>query len=423
MRAVILWALLLTGAGAGLLSILDRERRPGLAEAFVAGAAGVPLALFLLSWAGLPLTLLATLPLLAPHLWRPRVPHAALPRPDRAALPLLLLLAVCLLLVWGRAAWQPDDAWDSRTHWGVVARLLYHRGTVHIDDLRDPAFLLDHPRYPLGLPLLEWSYFALEGGTPDDTVRLLFPFFYVALGAMVWGMAGREAPSPGREVVLVSALALPGLVLALDGGASSAYADVPLAALAALHVTAAMRWLDDGSPGAARVAALAAAGMLFTKQQGIPLAVGSLALLLLLARAGTRRTLALPVAAVLAALAPWWAFQSTLAPDGIGVAFLSERVALEWAERFGLENLCRIAALDLAPEGAWGLFAWAAALSALSARTRNEAYAALLCLGFSAVILAVLVPAPVDIFNAPTAVRLFFPLILPASYLVARGLR
>lgn len=424
MMAVLLWALLLTGAGAGLLALLDREVRPGPAEAFLAGAAWVPLALFLLSLGGLPLglpmLLLVTVPLAGLASWR----RAALVRIERGALPPLLLVGLCLFLVWARAAWQPDDAWDSRTHWGLVARLLYHERSVHLEVLRDPAFLLDHPRYPLGLPLLECSFFHLAGGTPDDAVRLLFPCFYLALGALVWRMAGREVPSPGRDVVLASAMALPGLVLSLDGGASSAYADVPLAALAALHVSYALRWLEDGSPGAARVAALAAVGMLFTKQQGIPFAAGSLALLVVLAPRGARGTLLLPAAAAAAVLAPWWAFQATLAPDGIGIDFLAQRLGREMGEGFRWENLRRIAALDLAPGGQWGLFAWASLLAAARApRSRGAAYAALLCLGFAAVILAVLLPAQVEIFSAPTAVRLFFPLILPASYLLARGLR
>lgn len=224
-----------------------------------------------------------------------------------AAIIALLLLPLAL-----RAAFEPLVKFDAYANWSLKAKLLYgHGGLVlgGLDDRMSSAFYaVSHREYPLGLPALEAFDFHAMGGADAQMIHLQFVVVLAAFMATTWSLLRPRADAAlltGALCLLVAAPSLHTQVLA-------AYADVPLACLWVAAAAAVGLWLGEGRGDLLALGALFAAGALAIKQEGIVLDVALFAVaaaVLVAARRPARlRRLGLAACAVAATAVPWQAY-------------------------------------------------------------------------------------------------------------------
>jgi len=218
--------------------------------------------------------------------WRPHVVHLV-----------LLALAVLGLGIAVRSGWiRPTFQFDAVTRWIFKAKALHVDETIFGPISTDEAYGFTHQRYP---PLVSHiaNLPALLSGRFDDRIAsAMFPWFAVALTAIVYGALRRRAgPLNGAlGAAWVANLPLISYIVAPPpgAGAASAMADIPLA----LFITASVIALADAVDGN-RVRAHLEAGIVLgfaalTKNEGLPFVVAvGVGLLVSLPRARLRTTL------------------------------------------------------------------------------------------------------------------------------------
>jgi hypothetical protein len=206
-----------------------------------------------------------------------------------------------LLVEYGRAfAVAPLNRYDAWAIWALKGHALYAFGWA------DPALFAGHAYrfanldYPLLLPSLEAIDYRAMGAFDTRVILLQFLLFLVAfLAALATLLRDRVPP-----IVLWPALLALTLAPAVFDQLLTAYADLPLALTFAVALTAGARWVVTNERWALALAALAFAGALLTKNEGLLFVVAAYAGLL--AAAVRRwRTLAVAVAADVALLLPW----------------------------------------------------------------------------------------------------------------------
>jgi len=367
-------------SGAALLAALDRNGRLTdtlplrLALSWGLGAALTAGSVWLLGWAGLPLsvasvggTLVAAsgLALLLARGRRP-VPEPAGPPavgPPRAsegpaarlAFGLLLAALTALALVTAALSVRAGaHASDAHSIWLLKARVVALDGGFDGLYWRDWPDGHDRRGYPPLVSLLGAWVHLLAGRIDDGLVKLVFASFHVALLALVYDVLARHL-ARWMAALATLGLALTGMTIVLTVWG---VADLPLAffLLAALHA------LRLDARGAA-VAGLLLAAAAFTKLEG---AVAALLVAALAAGgvAGTRRALRLLVAPAAVVLL-WLLF---LRARGIPL-LVGPGADVEAAARFGARLAVATSGLlasALRPGwlNAWPLFVVALALLA-----------------------------------------------------------
>lgn len=418
------WALLAATAGAAF------PGRRSLGENLALGAAALALLAFWASLAGVPLggpfvglLGVAALGLGALPLAR-SLSGATRRRPAALEAVCLLWLLAALAMVLGQALQGPLLSWDARTHWTYLARLLYEEATVSPPLLYEPAATLGHKDYPLLLPLSEWAVFVLQRSGDDHAARLVTTAFYGAFLASLWTLLARVAPRPLPALGTALVGTTPFLVLLRDGGASSGYADVPLALMVALYLGLALDWQREGRLGPLLLASLAGFGILFTKREGLPLVL--LCMLVPLAMEPRRWREVLAHSGLLLVLAlPWLAHWQTL-PAAYGVQAAADPAAM-WTGLDRLGWLVGAYARDLfASPALWGLLWWVVAVLALAGGRHRRLEGGLLAVVALYLALNVAIylgsPRPPQAANPTTRVRTLFHVVpLVALYGVLRA--
>jgi hypothetical protein len=283
---------LFAGAGWGLSELSPALRRlPAirrLGYAYLLGLAAVAGALYALSHG-------AGVLLRAPAVWAAAALPAALGlvaalrRRRRGAMArrsaswrdpwLLACFGVIALVGCGLAADAATDPlkdWDGRMTWGAQARYVRAEGTVDAEVLRHKRWFVTHPQYPLLLPVAQVA--VLEAfAAPEDShaFRMLYVGVFAAWLLVVYDGARRLAGRRPAALAALFAAAVPFSQYG-EGGAASAYSDLPLAAFygAALVLLLVMppRWSNGWVAGIFLGAAVLA------KNEGLPLAALALAL-------------------------------------------------------------------------------------------------------------------------------------------------
>ncbi|HEX7185050.1 MAG TPA: glycosyltransferase family 39 protein [Thermoanaerobaculia bacterium] len=214
-----------------------------------------------------------------------------------------LLAFVCLGL-FADAVTNPVTGWDGRMTWSTQARYVREEGTVDAEALRNGRWYINHPRYPLLLPVAQVAVLEAFGAEEDRHIfrplyAALFPAFLLVLGDGARRWAGRVPAA----LAGLAAAGLPVLTFWQDSGAASAYSDFPLGCFYGAGLVLLLR-------SRRRVSDAVAAGLLLgaavlTKNEGFLLAGSALlAALFLLRREGRLRQAArLGAAAALVALA------------------------------------------------------------------------------------------------------------------------
>ncbi|HEY3613830.1 MAG TPA: hypothetical protein VGK92_09000 [Gaiellales bacterium] len=223
-----------------------------------------------------------------------------------------VLLAVLLLPMLLRAAFEPLVKFDAYANWSLKAKLLYGHGGLVLGGLDDrmssALYAVSHREYPIGLPALEALDFHAMGGADAQLIHLQFAIALGALMATAWSLLRPHA----HPLLLAGGLCLPAAAPSLHTQVLAAYADVPLACLWVAAALALGLWLRSGRSDLLALAALLAAGALAIKQEGIVLDVALFAVaavVLLAARQAARLpALALAFGAVAATAIPWQAY-------------------------------------------------------------------------------------------------------------------
>lgn len=262
--------------GAGLLRRLGLPAGSGafatLAHGYVVGHVGLALAtsLWLLTGQVVPGVLLPLAAAAAGAFWlrrrdatRTPAAHGAPAPRDRTAWLVpgvaLALVAVHLHACLAANA-TPIRLGDEAEIWAAKAKVLYAANAI---EPRLGFAMVAHADYPNLDPLLQVLAFAGVGRVLHWENRLPLQAFGVVLLLLLADAARRRARTPAAVVVLVAASGS-----LATAGATTAQADVPLAAAMLATVDALLRWRETGQLVWWRTACLAACAVLGLKNEG-----------------------------------------------------------------------------------------------------------------------------------------------------------
>jgi hypothetical protein len=281
--------------------------------AFVAGWAAVGVGVSLALVAGLALTVWQVL-LVAGALTATslavglRVRAAAVERPVASRPGPLALVAAGVLALYGAAllarAWLggASTAWDAWAVWLPKAKSIVLFDGIDLGVGGFASFA--HPYYPPLVPGMDAVAFRFMGSLDPTRLPLQGWLLFAAfVGALAGLLAGRVRPA----ILWPSLLAL-ALMPSFDGLVGSSLADFPLALLFGLAGVCAALWLLEGAGAYLAVAGVLVAGVVLTKNEGLPLGLLLAAMLVVAALLARRRWPLLPAAlaaVAVAAVLPW----------------------------------------------------------------------------------------------------------------------
>ena len=199
---------------------------------------------------------------------------------------------------------KPLVEWDGWVLWATKARVLYDHPGNGAEILQNAFY--GAPSYPPGMPALEATTMRAVGAFDGALLDLQLLALVAAAVVGIWALLHRLAHPVIVGLALLATLASSQLAYQL----TTNYADVPLAYLTALGVTAGAVWLteeDDGRPWQLASFAVFLAAAAWTKNEGLVFGAAAVVALVgatLVRRAG--RVPGLLAAAGFAALvAPW----------------------------------------------------------------------------------------------------------------------
>ena len=208
------------------------------------------------------------------HRRRARAPARRWDHLERATLAVALLIFLGIL---AEAVTNPLRDWDGRMTWVAQARYVRAAGTVDAPVLRQPQWFVNHPRYPLLLPLSQAAALELvRGGDDSNAYRPLYAAFFPVLLALVHGFPRRRVSRRAAALTVLSAAVLPFVAYGGAGGAISAYSDLALSCFFGGGLLLLLGARGGAGEGLAAGLLLAAAAL--SKNEGTPLALAALVL-------------------------------------------------------------------------------------------------------------------------------------------------
>jgi hypothetical protein len=283
LAAVALFAL----PGAGLAELFPGLRAMPLPRrlgyGYLLGICGVAGALYVLSHLlGVPLRRPAILAVAAVPIAAGLVSRAL--RPRRVRLPrlpatrfgwlraaVLGAAAIACAGLFAEAITNPIVGWDARMTWADHARYLRDAGTVDPAAMTRGQWFINHPRYPLLLPVAQVAVLeTLAAGEDDQTFRAFYAALLPAFLLILHGAARRWVEPLAADLTVLAAAALPFLTFYPDGGASSVYSDMPVGLFAGAGLTLLLMTRPLAKDGIA--AGLLLGGAVLTKNEGTLLA-------------------------------------------------------------------------------------------------------------------------------------------------------
>lgn len=318
--------------GAAVFTLLCAEpKRWGLAGklglSFGLGLVGLTVSLFLLSWGGIkPAWWLGVLVMIA--LWAAafgfRRGQLAAWRPEKSARrspppkgwekilewTLLAFIAGICAVVSAVSLLEPLVEWDVLAIWAMKAKVLLHEPASLSGYFTDVSKAYSHLDYPLLWPMAMAWVWTWTDQSDLLAVKALAPALLCSIVALFFGLLRRKH---SRTHALVFTALLAGVPMLLSQ-TSRLMSDAPLALFVMGAFICCYLWLESSHPDDLRLAGVLAAGMLFTKNEGI----GLLAILALIAAmaivAQRRMKLFVPAVVWLAAVpllltAVWFVFR------------------------------------------------------------------------------------------------------------------
>lgn len=425
MIALLVTAVLFTGTGYAATRLLAPQSGT-VAERFgawfLAGLVACGFTLFALSVAGLPFgrgiiitTMLiglgaAALVTRSDVVREPiRYPRAAT---AFAAVPVAALLVASFIV--------PLNDYDGRAFWLLKARAIAREKAVDGDFFHGRSGYDPRNRYPLLVPLDAAAVYSVLGDDDDRNARWLFAFTGISFLLVLRREIGRRvSPAIGAWTVAVLAWT-PQILLAPEGSALSAYADVALAAFSA----AAFFAMLDGSW---RSFGLWLCGAVLTKNEGLAIAAIMIGVAVLLhGRSVFTRRFGFSLAGITIAVGLLLFWQHGIPPGdehnlpGLVLTLPARMGRLPSAAGAFLRHWGDVAAWGLL----WPAFA-AACVFPATAKTRAQAIAIAFCatLSVAYVITYAVSPWSVQELAATSANRLLLHMAGPAAFVVASALQ
>jgi hypothetical protein len=296
--------------GANALMLLTGLGLVGLRRAAVAYLAGIALCGSLAAelavvgvaygWTLLALTAAAAVGYRIERLRRSRRGGLRLTRPSAAALLGSAVLVALFVRAWPAFRVRPLDEYDGWAMWAMKGHALDLFGWADPRLFAEPSLAILHLDYPLFLPALEAIGYRAAGGFDPQLMHIQFLLLGAAgIAALAWVLRGL-APTWVVWSTIVAIAAAPSVLLRL----LTAYADIPLALLAATGLAALARWLLTREPFLLGLATLLFAAAALTKNEAL-LFVGAAYVAALAVDLRRWRPVVLSALAVEAALLPW----------------------------------------------------------------------------------------------------------------------
>ena len=231
---------------------------------------------------------------------------------------------------------EPIVEWDVIAIWALKAKVLLHDPVITSPYFNDLSKAYSHLDYPLLWPLaMAWVWSCI--GSPDLVkLKVLAPALLASLLLLFFGLLRRKQT---RTYALFFTAVLAGTPMLLTQ-ASRMTTDVPLAFFALGAFVCGYFWLESRHPDDLRIAAIFAAGMLFTKSEGIGLWF-ILGVIVIVALATERRIKFLLPAGVWLGLVPvlislpWFVFR-------LGIPKVQENYGGKISPVYFLNNASRI---------------------------------------------------------------------------------
>jgi hypothetical protein len=193
--------------------------------------------------------------------------------PRRLSVGIIITLAVLAFV--GSLA-EPIAEVDAAAAWSLHAKVFFFERTALPDYLTLGGCGRFVSHWPPLFPLAQtWTHIAI-GAFDDLAVKITFPFYFLALLAIVYGTLRRHLSSPYSLAVLITLASVPALVVPFPAGSvASGYADLPLAMATAGGVSALLLWIRTRDRRALLLAAVFAGLAIWTKREGLVFAAAS----------------------------------------------------------------------------------------------------------------------------------------------------
>jgi hypothetical protein len=202
-------------------------------------------------------------------------PVRARDRPAVLAAVVLIGAAVSVGLL-AEAVVEPLRDWDGRMHWSAQARYIRFEGSVFPLAVTRGQWFINHPRYPVLLPVAQVAVLEAVGAGEDEVpFRGLYAAFFPALLMVLYDGSRRWTGWLPAGLTVVAACGLRFLTFFADGGAMSSYSDLPLACFYGAGLVVLLRGRVATADGVAAGLFLGAA--VLTKNEGTILAAAAVA--------------------------------------------------------------------------------------------------------------------------------------------------
>ena len=150
-----------------------------------------------------------------------------MPRP-KMKISNIILIAVILLsvsVIFFKNTYYPMYEWASRSCFGLKAKILYNTETIYDKALLDKEFVMEHPEYPLSVPILEaWMHKIMNTGD-DRFGKSYLPFMAIAFLCLIYAVQ-RKFCGPTHSLIFT---VLYSLIYVFIYRFACAEADAPLA--------------------------------------------------------------------------------------------------------------------------------------------------------------------------------------------------
>jgi hypothetical protein len=156
---------------------------------------------------------------------------------DGVAILLLAAIATLALFFAALNLWS-GHTWDSVQVWGTKAQLLFVEGGLPRQWFPEEAYDSRLLAYPPMISLVEAAFSRLRGSFDFDSLKLIFPYFYLSMLVGTYAAARTQCSRRWSLGCVLLVALLPELT---TGAAAGGYVDMPLAAFVAAMVAACLR--------------------------------------------------------------------------------------------------------------------------------------------------------------------------------------
>lgn len=296
-----------------------------------------------------------------------------------AGIVLFIVILSQVFYSFAYALTMPLSGWDAWFIWFVKARAFFLDGSVNAAFLADPAYVQDHPDYPLLVPLaVSWIYTAI-GSAQEEAGKIIYPLQFAALLSVFHYGVRRLTGSRITGLLFTALLSVTPLVLvhaagfpvqidsSYTGKDFTGYADLALSAYFLGAAVFTLLYVREGRGPFAFIASLMLAMGAWTKNEGLTFAL--LGFIILAASAILQKgkgrdfkTLGLALVPLALFILPWTVYKAVLGVGSEYVQSMGPGVFFSNLTRLG-QIIPYMAGFMFLKPGVMGLVWWAWAAS------------------------------------------------------------